>query len=58
MAGNHSADSFDGGRAPSEPDHAGSMSELGWLVPPRAEPEDDDTRALALAVIALTGAGG
>jgi hypothetical protein len=56
--GNHKADNFDGGRAASEPDQVRGVSELGWLAPARARLEDDDTRALALAVIALTGSGG
>jgi hypothetical protein len=59
MMGNHKADSFDGGRAPSEPEQAGAMSELGlgWMVRGRANADDDDTRALALAIIALTSNG-
>ena len=57
MLSNHRADSFDGGRAPSEPGQAGSVSELGWLVNPRANADDDDVRALAMAIIALTSCG-
>jgi hypothetical protein len=35
------------------------MSELGlgWMVRGRANADDDDTRALALAIIALTSNG-
>lgn len=49
----HSLDRFDGGRAASEPEsfHA---SELGFLPRPRTEPDEDDVRTLALAVVALT----
>jgi hypothetical protein len=54
MLSNHRADNFDGGRAASEPEQAGSVSELGWLVSPHANADDDDVRALALAIVALT----
>jgi hypothetical protein len=53
--GNHKADNFDGGRAASEPEYANG--ELGWLVRARIPSEDDDARALALAIFALTGGG-
>lgn len=46
-------DRYDGGRAAAEPEHY-RHSELGWIVQPRTEPRDDDVRALALAIIALT----
>jgi hypothetical protein len=45
-------DHYDGGRAACEPEHF-TRSELGWAVRPRSEP-DDDVRAVALAIIALT----
>ncbi len=59
MLSNHKADSFDGGRAPSEPEQSGSMRELGlgWSASAHANSDDDDARALALAIIALTGSG-
>ncbi|HEY8246050.1 MAG TPA: hypothetical protein VIG38_02035 [Hyphomicrobium sp.] len=59
MLSNHKADSFDGGRAASEPEQPGNMRELGlgWSATGRANSDDDDVRALALAIIALTGAG-
>ena len=57
MLSNHRADSFDGSRAASEPEQAGSVSELGWLLKPRANADDDDVRALAMAIIALTSCG-
>jgi hypothetical protein len=53
----HSMDRFDGGRAPSEPEHC-RISELGWPVRPRTDPDEDDVRALALAVMALTTCSG
>ena len=58
MLSNHMADSFDGGRAASEPEQPGSMRELGlgWSAT-RANSDDDDARALALAILALTGSG-
>jgi hypothetical protein len=57
MLSNHKVDSFDGGRAASQPEQPGSMPELGlgWSVRARANSDDDDARALALAIIALTG---
>lgn len=55
MQNGHTADSFDGGRGACEPEQYGT-TELGWLVRARHEPDDDDARALALAIIALTGA--
>ena len=46
MLGNHKADSFDGGRAASEPEQPGSMRELGlgWSATGRANSDDDDVR--------------
>lgn len=49
-------DAFDGGRAAAEPEHV-RTSELGWIVRPCTAPDDDDVRALALAVMALTAGG-
>jgi len=55
MINNHKADSFDGGRGSSEPENPVYMSEpsLGSLVEAGAQSEDDDARALALAIMAL-----
>lgn len=60
MVKNHKADSFDGGRAASiaaEPDPV-RISELSRKGRPRAnaDPNEDDVRALLLAVIALASA--
>jgi hypothetical protein len=55
----HKADSFDGGRAASivpEAERPASLTEvsLSGVVRQRAKSEDDDARALALAIMALT----
>lgn len=59
MAKNHKADSFDGGRAasiaPEAVPAANSVVSLKRLVEVRAHDDDDDeVRALALAIMALT----
>lgn len=58
MIKNHKADSFDGGRAPSMlPDAelpADPKLRLRALLTPRADTNDDEVQALALAVLALT----
>jgi len=46
-------DTYDGGRAAAEPEHY-RKSELGWMRQWPTDPKDEDRRALALAVIALT----
>lgn len=46
-------DGYDGGRAAAEPEHF-RRSEAGWPRRAHAAPGDDDVRALALAIIALT----
>ncbi len=49
-------DRYDGGRTASAPEEF-RTSVLSWIERPRAiQPSDDDTRALALAIMALTGA--
>jgi hypothetical protein len=49
-------DRFDGGRAANAPEEFGA-SVLKWVERPRTiQPSDDDTRALALAIMALTSA--
>ena len=49
-------DRYDGGRTASAPEEF-STSVLSWIERPRAiQPSDDDTRALALAILALTSA--
>jgi len=57
MVKNHKADSFDGGRAPSIAPEAvpATKSAVGLrrLVEVRAH-DDDEARALALAIMALT----
>jgi hypothetical protein len=60
MVKNHKADSFDGGRAASiraEPDPV-RVPDLRRKVLPggNEHPDDDDVRALLLAVIALASA--
>ena len=59
MVKNHKADSFDGGRAASIPPEAvtpaKSVLSLKRLVEVRAQGDDDEeARALALAIMALT----
>jgi len=58
MAKNHKADSFDGGRAasmaPEAVPAAKSVLSLKRLVEVRANDDDDEVRALALAIMALT----
>ena len=58
MVKNHKADSFDGGRAPSIAPEAVTSAEsvlsLKRLVEVRAQDDDDEARALALAIMALT----
>ena len=49
-------DRYDGGRTASAPEEFGT-SVLSWIERPRAiQPSDDDARALALAIMALTSA--
>ena len=49
-------DRYDGGRTASAPEEF-RTSVLSWIDRPRAiQPSDDDTRALALAILALTSA--
>jgi hypothetical protein len=54
----HKADSFDGGRAasaPAESEPPSPVLSLRQIVEKRAQLEnDDDARALALAILALT----
>jgi hypothetical protein len=58
MAKNHKADSFDGGRAasmaPEAVPAAKSVLSLKRLVEVRANDDDDEVRALARAIMALT----
>lgn len=59
MIKNHKADSFDGGRAASiipEQELPENATELkpSSLLNAKAKSEDDDVRALALAIMALT----
>lgn len=58
MIKNHKADSFDGGRAPSVLPDAELPEDprlrLHALLTPRADGNDDEVQALALAVLALT----
>jgi hypothetical protein len=55
-ANRYPMDRYDGGRTASEPEEF-RTSVLSWIERPRAiQPSDDDTRALALAILALTSA--
>jgi hypothetical protein len=55
-ANRYPMDRFDGGRAASAPEEFGA-SVLRWIERPRTiQPSDDDTRTLALAIMALTSA--
>jgi hypothetical protein len=58
MVKNHKADSFDGGRAasiaPEAVTAAKSAVSLRRLVEIKAHDDDDEVRALALAIMALT----
>jgi hypothetical protein len=56
IAKTYAMDGYDGGRAADEPEHF-HRSELGLIARRRNEPSDDDVRAVALAVIALTTCG-
>jgi hypothetical protein len=55
-ANRYSMDRYDGGRTASEPEEF-RTSVLSWIERPRSiQPSDDDTRALAMAILALTSA--
>ena len=58
MVKNHKADSFDGGRAasiaPEAVPAAKSAVNLKRLVEVKAHDDDEEARALALAIMALT----